>query len=163
MKIIYFTLIIIMISFIVSCSKTGKTEDITETESSVKVSDVITDESETPIHAEEPETAAEPSPDDMIQAGLVFSANNDTADWVVILDSIAKWYAENYITGNNELSDLRFIAGRTYPYFNEITLNSAIFLVKYGEEECYFSILCGSAKGNYNTYYLSGLIKNITQ
>lgn len=157
MKIAYFTLLLIIIFFIVSCNKTDKIEYTTEAEISVEISDVITDESEGPettILTVEPETAAEPTPDDMIQTGLVFSTNDDTTDWVVILDPIAKWYAGNYITGNKKLSELRFIAGRTYPYFDNIILNSAIFLAKYGEDECYFSLLFGSVKGNNNTYYL---------
>lgn len=124
----------------------GSQTTVTETAApdETETSSVITEE------VPDTETLAEQE----MEAGLIFSRWHATDDWTVRIDPLAEWYAGNFLTGDLKPDDIRYVSGFTYPFFEDITLGSAIYLARYGDHDSYFSILYGSTTEIEDTYYL---------
>lgn len=138
---------IILSAFIVSCTKDGETEETT-------VTGVIIETNPTAAVTEKPESSnVNTQADEEMQTGLVYS-QFVSDDWAERINPLAEWYAKNYIVGDAGLDSISYISGRTYPYFGKVTLNSAIYLARYGEYDSFFSILYGSISDIDDTYYL---------
>lgn len=86
--------------------------------------------------------------------GLVFSRWHAEDDWAERIDPLAEWYAENFLAGDLKPDAIRYVSGFTYPFFEDITLGSAIYLARYGDRDDYFSLLYGSTTDIQDTYYL---------
>lgn len=138
---------IILSVFVVSCNKSGEKEETTET-------GAVTETEPSAAVTEKPESSnINTRADEEMRSGLVYS-QFVTDDWAERVNPLAEWYAGNYIAGDAELDSISYISSRVYPYFEEITLNSAVYLARYGDYDSYFSILYGSTKDIDDTYYL---------
>ena len=120
--------------------ETTETKAITDTETSGTVTEESVPYANTPA-------------DEEMRTGLVYS-RFVTDDWAERINPLAEWYARNYIIGDARLDSISYISSRVYPYFEEITLNSAIYLARYGDYDSYFSILYGSTPDIDDMYYL---------
>ena len=88
------------------------------------------------------------SPDSAMRDGLIYTESAADAE------TLAQWHAEHYITGDYSPVVINYIEGRTYPYFEGVTLESAVYLAQYGDYISYFSVLYGALNGSDGRYYL---------
>ncbi|MDD4772154.1 MAG: hypothetical protein PHZ09_00920 [Eubacteriales bacterium] len=88
------------------------------------------------------------SPDAAMRDGLIYTESAADAE------TLAQWYAEHYIAGDYSPVVINYIEGRTYPYFEGVILESAVYLAQYGDYISYFSVLYGALNGSGGRCYL---------